>query len=187
MRTEPPVSEPSAKSQTPAAAAAADPLDEPPGMRPGARMLRRRAVMRVHAGDAVEEFVADGLAGDGRAGGEQLLAPTVQCAVAGVALASQSGLPPPARSPAMAYMSLTTALRPASGPLAAPLSGALRSCGTKKPLMLLPFCVPRYQSRIFSPLQQATPGLRQNLLEGALDVLDAVRSGRTDRDAPRST
>ena len=39
MRTEPPVSEPSAKSQTPAAAAAADPLDEPPGMRPGARMF----------------------------------------------------------------------------------------------------------------------------------------------------
>ena len=37
MRTEPPVSEPSAKSQAPAAVAAADPLDEPPGMRPGAR------------------------------------------------------------------------------------------------------------------------------------------------------
>ena len=28
--------------------------------------------MRVHAGDAVEEFVADRLADDGRAGGEQL-------------------------------------------------------------------------------------------------------------------
>ena len=55
----------------------------------------------------------------------------------GAALASQSGLPPPVRSPAMAYMSLTTALSPASGPAAAPLSGALRSCGTKKPLMLL--------------------------------------------------
>jgi len=31
------VSLPTAKSQTPAAAAAADPLDDPPGMRPGAR------------------------------------------------------------------------------------------------------------------------------------------------------
>ena len=39
MRTEPPVSLPSAKSQTPAPAAAADPLDEPPGMRPGARVF----------------------------------------------------------------------------------------------------------------------------------------------------
>ena len=36
-RTEPPVSLPSAKSQAPAAVAAADPLDEPPGRRPGAR------------------------------------------------------------------------------------------------------------------------------------------------------
>ena len=39
MRTEPPVSLPSAKSQASAASAAAEPLDEPPGMRPGARRL----------------------------------------------------------------------------------------------------------------------------------------------------
>ena len=39
MRTEPPVSEPSAKSQAPAAVAAADPLDDPPETRPGARGL----------------------------------------------------------------------------------------------------------------------------------------------------
>ena len=39
IRTEPPVSEPSAKSQTPDAVAAAEPLDEPPGMRPGARIF----------------------------------------------------------------------------------------------------------------------------------------------------
>ena len=35
-RTEPPVSLPTAKSTTPAATAEADPLDEPPVMRPGA-------------------------------------------------------------------------------------------------------------------------------------------------------
>ncbi|MCY1450819.1 hypothetical protein D9M71_676550 [compost metagenome] len=35
MRTEPPVSVPRAKSARPAATAAAEPLDEPPGMRPG--------------------------------------------------------------------------------------------------------------------------------------------------------
>jgi hypothetical protein len=35
-RTEPPVSVPSAKSTRPPATAAAEPLDEPPGTRPGA-------------------------------------------------------------------------------------------------------------------------------------------------------
>ena len=38
-RTEPPVSVPSAKSTRPAATATADPLDEPPGSRSGARGL----------------------------------------------------------------------------------------------------------------------------------------------------
>ena len=39
IRTEPPVSLPSAKSQAPQATAEAEPLDEPPGSRPGARGL----------------------------------------------------------------------------------------------------------------------------------------------------
>ena len=39
MRTEPPVSEPSAKCASPAATAAAEPLDEPPATRPGALTL----------------------------------------------------------------------------------------------------------------------------------------------------
>ena len=38
-RTEPPVSLPIAKSTSPPATAAADPLDEPPGTRPGAAGL----------------------------------------------------------------------------------------------------------------------------------------------------
>jgi hypothetical protein len=40
MRMEPPVSLPSAKSTRPAATATAEPLEEPPGTRPGARGLR---------------------------------------------------------------------------------------------------------------------------------------------------
>ena len=39
MRTDPPVSLPSAKSQAPPATADAEPLDDPPGMRPGALLL----------------------------------------------------------------------------------------------------------------------------------------------------
>ena len=50
---------------------------------------------------------------------------------AGVWVASQVGLPQPATSPAMSYMSLTTAVSPASGPVAAPWIGAAMSCGTK--------------------------------------------------------
>jgi hypothetical protein len=38
-RTDPPVSVPKAKSQSPAATAAAEPEEEPPGTRPGARGL----------------------------------------------------------------------------------------------------------------------------------------------------
>src|SRR4029078_8113227 len=70
---------------------------------------------------------------------------TGQCAVAGVALASQAGLPPPVRSPAMAYMSLSTALSPASGPAPAPLSRDFRSCGTKKWLISYSQAAPSFR------------------------------------------
>ena len=145
--------------------------------------IERRAVMRVDAGDAVEELVADGLADDGGAGVEQLRT-AAAWARAGACAASQSGLPPPVRSPAMSYMSLTAALRPASGPSAAPSSGAFRSCGTKterarafdiRASEFLWLRVPRYQSRILLAVPGDDAGLRQNLLEGALDVPDAVR------------
>src|SRR5437879_4618904 len=39
IRTDPPVSLPSPMSQAPAAVAAAEPADEPPGRRPGARIF----------------------------------------------------------------------------------------------------------------------------------------------------
>src|SRR5438270_11608520 len=66
------------------------------------------------------------------------------CRAAGRADASQSGLPPPVRLPAMSYMSLTTAVKPASGPSAAPRTGASRSWGTKNdPLISLATAVCR--------------------------------------------
>ena len=72
MRTDPPVSLPSAKSQAPAAAAAAEPLDEPPGIRARGADIGRGTVVRVYAGDAVEELVTDRLADNGGAGAEKL-------------------------------------------------------------------------------------------------------------------
>ena len=51
--------------------------------------------------------------------------------VAAACASSQSGLPPPVRYPATSYMSLTAAVRPASGPAPAPFRGAVKSCGTK--------------------------------------------------------
>ena len=105
----------------------------------GRPQVRRRAVVRVDASDAIEKFVADRLADDGRAGAE-ILSTAMAFDAAGLVLASQSGLPPPARSPAMSYMSFTAAVRPASGPPLAPLSGVFRLCGTKKPLMMMQSC-----------------------------------------------
>src|SRR5436190_12771986 len=51
--------------------------------------------------------------------------------VAAACASSQSGLPPPVRDPATSYMSLTAAVRPASGPAPAPFRGAVKSWGTK--------------------------------------------------------
>ena len=73
MRTEPPQSVPSAKSTSPPATAAAEPFDEPPGTRPGALHVHRRAEVHVLAGQAVAKLVAMGLAGHVGAGGEQPL------------------------------------------------------------------------------------------------------------------
>jgi hypothetical protein len=50
------------------------------------------------------------------------------------------GLPQPVRSPWISYISLTTAIRPASGPLTTPAIGAARSCGMCFPFMI--FAVP---------------------------------------------
>src|SRR5271166_5095944 len=66
-----------------------------------------------------------------RAPAPRMRATAAAFAAAGACAASQSGLPPPVREPAMSYMSLTAALRPASGPSFDPITGAFKSCGTK--------------------------------------------------------
>ena len=73
IRTEPPVSEPSAKSTTPPATAEAEPLDDPPGTRPGAAGIHRRSVVRVRSHDAACELVGMRLADEGPARVEQRL------------------------------------------------------------------------------------------------------------------
>ena len=70
---EPPVSVPRPRSARPAATATAEPLDEPPGRRSGARGFDRRAVMLVLAFQAEGEFVGDRLADQGRAGAQQAI------------------------------------------------------------------------------------------------------------------
>ena len=62
MRTEPPVSDPSANSTSPAATAEADPQLEPPGKRSGAAGVTRRAVPHVLTGKPVGQLDGLGLA-----------------------------------------------------------------------------------------------------------------------------
>ena len=51
---------------------------------------------------------------------------------AGAWVASQVGLPAPVREPAMSYMSLTAAVRPVSGPVPLPVTGAAQIMGNEK-------------------------------------------------------
>src|SRR5215472_3972129 len=104
------------------------------------------------------------------------------CAAAGGCAASQSGLPPPVRVPAMSYMSFTATVSPASGPCGAPAMGAGKSCGTKALRKRCDMLSPRALREI--PIEDlgAVPChdalLTENLLERALHVRDAVRSAR---------
>ena len=59
---------PSAKSQTPAAVAAADPVRGSAGQPSRRADIDRRSIVCVRAGEAVKKFVAYGFADDGRAG-----------------------------------------------------------------------------------------------------------------------
>ena len=70
-RIDPPVSVPIAKSASPAATTAAEPLDEPPGHAIREMRIERRSGVRVDAGDAVGELVQVRFADDTAAGGEQ--------------------------------------------------------------------------------------------------------------------
>src|SRR2546423_1102106 len=98
---------------------------------------------------------------------------------------SHSGLPPPVRYPAMSYMSLTATVRPASGPVAAPATGAATSCGTKAD-RALDIRLTRIQLRWRAGLREipvenpgAVPGdhavTGKNFFERAADMGDPVR------------
>src|SRR5215469_5775401 len=135
----------------------------------------------------------------------RIFATTAACVRAGGCAASHSGLPPPVRSPAMSYMSLTRAVRPARGPSALPAIGPAISCGTKKEVFIDmsfgaapqpawseaqcrdggPGLRLRRLSAVpvedFSTVPGGDAGARKNLFEGALDMADAMRHARQIR------
>ena len=128
-RTDPPVSVPKAKSHIPAAAADADPDDDPPGTRSGAAGFRgvpvngfSPSMPNETSSVAVLPFI-EAPAASRRS--------TTQACWRGRGCArSQSGLPPPVGQPAMSIRSLTAKCRPDSGPSDAPAMRQ-RGPGTK--------------------------------------------------------
>jgi hypothetical protein len=131
MRTEPAVSEPSAKSTSPAATAAAEPQLEPPGNRSGARGLtgvpcQMFSPVRPYASSTVLVFPAS------RAPACNNAVTTGAVALATPCVLAQSGLPQVVMAPATSNRSLTAKLRPESRPL--PSGGrSRRGPGTKAP------------------------------------------------------
>ncbi len=128
-RTDPPVSVPSAKSQTPPATADADPEEEPPGTRSGAAGLSGVPVNGFSPRMPRETSSVPVL--------PMIEAPacnrrvTTQACCDGTGWARcQSGLPPPVGQPATSIRSFTAKLRPASGPFRAP-ANTQRGPGTK--------------------------------------------------------
>ena len=131
------------------------------GQAAGRARIVRRAVMRVDAGDAVEEFVADGLAGDGGAGIEQLLHDAcvlrrgrLRCEPVRIAAAG-----------ALAFDVIHVLDRDGQPGERAGLRAANRRLQVVRNEGRADarnhhaaFCWPRYQSRIFSPVQDTTPG-----------------------------
>ena len=98
---------PSAKSTSPAATAAAEPLDEPPGTRSGHAVLSGRAVVHVLARQAVGELVRQGACRPCRRQRRASAAPPRQFRSPARWVRSQSGLPKPVRWPATSNRSLT--------------------------------------------------------------------------------
>src|SRR5262245_5114857 len=109
---------------------------------------------------------------------------TAASASAGPCAASQSGLPPPVRIPAMSYMSFTAAVSPASGPCAAPARGSGKSCGTNALRkwcdadMLSPFALCEIPIENPGAVPRDDACVAENLLERALHVSDVMRNAR---------
>ena len=114
IRTEPPVSVPSASSHTPAATSAADPPDEPPDVREGSRGLR---VSPTPGWANPAAYSRHWLVAKTSAPAARSRATTAASAMAGSGLLA--GLPHRVGTPATSTMSLTATGRPASGPVAA--------------------------------------------------------------------
>src|SRR5262249_26499953 len=98
--------------------------------------------------------------------------------------ASQWGLPPPVRVPAMSYMSFTATVSPASGPCTAPAMGAGKSCGTNAPRkwcdadMLSSCALGEIPIEDPGAVPRDHAGVAENLLERALHVTDPMRNAR---------
>src|SRR5580704_1116491 len=118
-RTEPPVSVPSAVSQRPAATAAAEPEDEPPGTWPGARGLT--GVPSNGFSPRMPSETSSVTVLPIRVAPASSRVCTAQACRSGTGFArAQSGLPPPVGRPATSNRSLAAKVSPASGPPARP-------------------------------------------------------------------
>src|SRR5215813_8395783 len=108
IRTDPPVSVPSARSHTPAATSAADPPDEPPEVREGSRGLR---VSPTSGWANPAAYSRHWVVAKTSAPAARSRATTAASRVAGSALLA--GLPHRVGTPATSMMSLTATRRPA--------------------------------------------------------------------------
>src|SRR6185312_2014189 len=169
-RTEPPVSVPSAVSQRPWATAEAEPEDEPPGTRSGARGLSGVPLngfsprMPSETSSVIVLPIRVAPASRSRC--------TAQACRSGTGcVRPQSGLPPPVGCPATSKRSLAAKVRPASGPSGAP---AMCSCepGTNGLVM----------ARVTRPVQSALAG---GAASRALPPLHDLPRDAARRIAPR--
>ena len=112
IRTEPPVSDPSATSASPVATAAAEPLDDPPGMRAGSSGLTGVPNQGLVPSGSIASscrFVLPTI----RAPAARAPARQAASAVAGAALRSTARDPAVVGTPATSMMSLTASRGPA--------------------------------------------------------------------------
>src|SRR5216684_6261624 len=128
-RTEPPVSVPSAVSQIPAATAAAEPADEPPGTWPGARGLTG-VPSNGFSPRMPSETSSVIVLPISSAPASSSVSTAQACRVGTGFDRAQSGLPPPVGCPATSNRSLAAKVRPESGPPGRP-SIWTRGPGTK--------------------------------------------------------
>ena len=193
MRTEPPVSLPSAKSHSPAPQRRRRAGRRAAGQAAGRARIHRRAVMRVGAGHAVEEFVAHRLAGDGGAGVEEFLHRRAVFRRGGLMRREPFRIAAAGALAGDVVHVLDHAVRPASGPIAAPVDRRLeivRDEAAAIGLRHFGFLLVRACAEIPVENFRAVPGhdalVRRDLLEGALAHGRCGAARRKDKDGRRS-